>query len=591
MGSFSGEMLQNDECQLFIDNDNALVYAANNQIVDGYATDYALKIAPNGLLTIKNLKVINIDLVAQINQLINEVNQLQSPIGGVNDDFVFSAESGTVWMYEISTQGGLSEQSWYNSGDIVPDQVTPASDATPSNCVANGSARTSNEYERGDHQHPLQISTVLPTKDIANGEAGVATTYSRSYHTHHVNLSNDVPLKDTGTGTACTANIYASATHQHPLNVDPTTAYVLQLNTTAAANGTSDIYSRNDHVHPQQLIYDGNITATKFIKTRRLATEVLCANGDTKYINGVKRFGKTQANLNYNEDMEGFIYNYKPCIFINERVNKPTALFYVEGVNKTADLQVRLLKYCHEGQITQTIELFNQPECISDILTSEPVDQTPTDFTTQFTQNDSIQINSTATSYDDGLRIARSGENSGNSSIQLGSSRTYNTDAIVGQWSIFTPPNTAISNPQSFVIALASQAGDNTRGLQISADGQTLAFNGNGFVDIPTDQTITGIKTYGKLIQVNPTTNGTFNEGIRIRYEGWTDRGLLISADGNILTFKEYVIAGGSVNYSQVNPIVWNIKSLGTDGGFYSDGTTVFWRDHTLQFDPNYQNQ
>ncbi|KAA6352675.1 MAG: hypothetical protein EZS28_051798, partial [Streblomastix strix] len=98
------------------------------------------------------------------------------------------------------------------------------------------SAGTSNEYARGDHQHPLQISTTLPAKDTANGEAGVATTYARSDHTHHVNLSNDVPLKDTGTGTAGTANIYASTTHQHPLNVDPTTANVPLVNATAAAN-------------------------------------------------------------------------------------------------------------------------------------------------------------------------------------------------------------------------------------------------------------------------------------------------------------------------------------------------------------------
>ncbi|KAA6369606.1 MAG: hypothetical protein EZS28_034867, partial [Streblomastix strix] len=198
--------------------------------------------------------------------------------------FAFSAESGTVWMYETD---------WYNSGDVVPDQITPASDAIPSNSVVNGSAGTSNEYARGDHQHPLQISTVLPAKDTANGEAGVATTYARSDHTHHVNLSNDIPLKDTGTGTAGTANIYASATHQHPLNVDPTTANVPLVNATAAANGSSDFYSRNDHVHPQQLTYDGNITATKFIKTGGLATEILCANGDT--INGVVDIASDQT--------------------------------------------------------------------------------------------------------------------------------------------------------------------------------------------------------------------------------------------------------------------------------------------------------
>ncbi|KAA6393082.1 MAG: hypothetical protein EZS28_011390 [Streblomastix strix] len=65
-----------------------------------------------------------------------------------------------------------------------------------------------------------------------------------------------------------------------------------------------------------------------------------------------------------------------------------------------------------------------------------------------------------------------------NSSIQLGCSRTSNIGAINGQWSIFTPPSSSITNPQGFVIAVSQQAGDNTRGLQISADGNTLTFNG-----------------------------------------------------------------------------------------------------------------
>ncbi|KAA6367104.1 MAG: hypothetical protein EZS28_037367, partial [Streblomastix strix] len=306
-------MMQNEDYQLFIDNDNALVYAANNQIIDGQASDFALKIAADGLLTVKNLKVLNFDFVAQINQLINEVNQLQSTVGSIdadivgvkNDidiikqelarqqhfrgyyllnsditslpdsadgDFAFSAESGTVWMYS---------DEWYNSGDIVPDQVSPASDAVPLVDSGVGVAGISTEYARGDHQHPLQISSVLPQADTATGEAGTAATYAMSDHTHHVNLSNDIPLKDSGTGTAGTSNIYASSTHQHPLNIDPTVANVQLVNVTAAANGTSDFYCRNDHVHPQQLTYDGNITATKFIKTGGLSTELLVANGNS----------------------------------------------------------------------------------------------------------------------------------------------------------------------------------------------------------------------------------------------------------------------------------------------------------------------
>ncbi|KAA6383642.1 MAG: hypothetical protein EZS28_020832, partial [Streblomastix strix] len=90
-----------------------------------------------------------------------------------------------------------------------------------------------------------------------------------------------------------------------------------------------------------------------------------------------------------------------------------------------------------------------------------------------------IQINPTTIGFDDGLRISRTDPpDTGNSSIQLGYSRTSNTGDVVGQWSIFIPPISAEINPQSFVKALSSQAGDNTRGQQISADGNTLTFNG-----------------------------------------------------------------------------------------------------------------
>ncbi|KAA6364392.1 MAG: hypothetical protein EZS28_040081 [Streblomastix strix] len=378
------------------------------------------------------------------------------------------------------------------------------------------SAGTSNEYARGDHQHPLQISTVLPAQDTANGEAGVATTYARSDHTHHVNLSNDIPLKDTGTGTAGTANIYASATHQHPLNVDPTTANVPLVNATAAANGTSDFYSRNDHVHPQQLTYDGNITATKFIKTGGLATEILCANGDTTAIStidsdAVKKTGYQEQSIagklkrtdstEFFDDLTDDQYTTKYAIqggFVKKRGK---TLQYIEGVLRHSGDDEE--SEDDEDYITRRT-IYNQyvtkasPDTIivgtplyinyrgTSLSTQYPNSKlvqkyilnagSPTSFAGVTAGN--MQINPTATSYDDGLRIARSGDSTGNSSIQLGCSRTSNTGAIVGQWTIFTPPNTAIQNPQSFVIAVASQAGDNTRGLQISADGNTLTFNG-----------------------------------------------------------------------------------------------------------------
>ncbi|KAA6354343.1 MAG: hypothetical protein EZS28_050130, partial [Streblomastix strix] len=193
----------------------------------------------------------------------------------------------------------------------------------------------STQYSRGDHQHPLQVSTVLPAKDTATGEVGEANTYARSDHTHHVNLSSDTPLKDTGTGTAGTSNVYSSATHQHPLNVDPSSVNVPLVNATAAANGTSDYYSRNDHVHPQQLTYDGNITATKFIKTGGLATEVLCANGDTTTID-------SKISRTYSRGAGGFI---RLCVFpIGTSTGTPYIQFQVT-CNTNSMQTIDLLPY------------------------------------------------------------------------------------------------------------------------------------------------------------------------------------------------------------------------------------------------------
>ena len=68
------------------------------------------------------------------------------------NDFAYSAESGTKWVYD-------AENGWQDTGTPVPDQLTPASDATP---LINGtaSAGTANEYARGDHRHPTDTTRV-----------------------------------------------------------------------------------------------------------------------------------------------------------------------------------------------------------------------------------------------------------------------------------------------------------------------------------------------------------------------------------------------------------------------------------------------
>ncbi|KAA6380136.1 MAG: hypothetical protein EZS28_024336, partial [Streblomastix strix] len=311
--------IEDENYQLFIDNQSALVYADKQYISDGQANNFALKINTDDKLVAKDLQ----ELARQTHfrgyyQLNNDIINLASSAVG---DFAFSAESGTVWMYE---------SSWYDSGQLVPDQVTPASDELP----------------------------------IVDG---------------------------------------------------------------AASARISTSYSRGDHKYPQKLTYDGNVTATKFIKTGGTNNYILLANGDTKKV----------------------------------------------------------------------------------VLATS--------------------------NYDDGLRISRAVESTGGSAILLGCSRTSNTGVIAGQWQIFTSPNNYDNNPLGFVKSLSSDSGYTTRGLCISSDVNTLIFN----------------------------------------------RQIIAGTDSAV----------GSVNYSQGNPILWGANSTGTEGGFYSNGNSVFWRDHAIQFDPYYQEQ
>lgn len=66
------------------------------------------------------------------------------------NDFAYSAESGTKWVYDAN-------EGWQDTGTPVPDQLTPASDTTP---LINGIASVGSEsaYARGDHRHPTDTT-------------------------------------------------------------------------------------------------------------------------------------------------------------------------------------------------------------------------------------------------------------------------------------------------------------------------------------------------------------------------------------------------------------------------------------------------
>jgi len=86
-------------------------------------------------------------------------------LNGTENDYAYSAESGTVWIY----QNG----AWVNSGKPVPDQMTPASNTTP---LMDGVASVGSEgaYARGDHRHPTDTSRIgVNEKGQSNGVASL----------------------------------------------------------------------------------------------------------------------------------------------------------------------------------------------------------------------------------------------------------------------------------------------------------------------------------------------------------------------------------------------------------------------------------
>ena len=84
-------------------------------------------------------------------QFIEEVVEIEA----TPNDFAYCAETGTVWVY--------NGEEWKSTDEVVPDQMTPASNATP---LMNGEASVGKEnaYARGDHRHPTDTTRVSVTE-------------------------------------------------------------------------------------------------------------------------------------------------------------------------------------------------------------------------------------------------------------------------------------------------------------------------------------------------------------------------------------------------------------------------------------------
>ncbi|KAA6354000.1 MAG: hypothetical protein EZS28_050473, partial [Streblomastix strix] len=109
-----------------------------------------------------------------------------------------------------------------------------------------------------------------------------------------------------------------------------------------------------DHVHPQQLTYDGNVTATKFIKAGGLATEILCANGDTTTID-------SKISRTYNGSAGGWI---RLCVFpAGASVGSPFIEFKIY-TSYNAVQTIRLVPYYTVNGVNTVYGIFNAPTYI-----------------------------------------------------------------------------------------------------------------------------------------------------------------------------------------------------------------------------------
>ena len=95
-----------------------------------------------------------------------QVRAITDPSPG---DFAYNAQTGTKWVYNASSS------AWSDTGEAVPDQVTPKSTTTP---LMNGTATpgSENAYAAGDHVHPT---------DTSRAEASVVSEHINNKNNPH----------------------------------------------------------------------------------------------------------------------------------------------------------------------------------------------------------------------------------------------------------------------------------------------------------------------------------------------------------------------------------------------------------------------
>lgn len=178
---------------------------------------------------------------------------IQATTANLND-FAYSAQSGTVWIY--------GESGWADSGKPVPDKTTPLSDATP---VQDGTATAgaSSSAARGDHVHPTDNTRAAKsTVDSIISGAQVVGAATKATQDANGNVIDETYATKTELTETTGTEVKVNGATQSEVNFtsDPQTQITANKNAIAEAQSDiSDIVSGAQTVGKASRDANGNV--------------------------------------------------------------------------------------------------------------------------------------------------------------------------------------------------------------------------------------------------------------------------------------------------------------------------------------------
>ena len=238
--------------------------------------------------------------------------EIQATTANLND-FAYSAQSGTVWIY-----GG---SGWADSGEPVPDKTTPLSDATP---VQDGTATAgaSTSAARGDHVHPTDNTRAAKSTvdNIISGAQVVGAATKATQDANGNNIAETYATKDELLETTGT-EVKVNGTTQPEVNFtsDPQTQITANKNAISEAQSDiSDIVRGTQTVGKAKRDASGNVIDTTYAKLSQVVrVDAAQSLADEQ---------KQQARQNINA--LGFIGEENPD---NASLNNQVRQYYVQN--------------------------------------------------------------------------------------------------------------------------------------------------------------------------------------------------------------------------------------------------------------------